>query len=371
MFEPGFWMDRKVFLTGHTGFKGSWLALLLDQLGAEVTGYALAPDTDPNLFEAARVADTLVNIQGDIRDRVAVQAALDGSGAEIVLHLAAQSLVGRSYQEPAETFATNIMGTVNILEAIRRSDGVQAAVIITSDKCYEAGDNRRPHIETDRLGGHDPYSASKAAAEIVVQSYRSSFPENDNTSRLATARAGNAFGGGDWAPHRLLPDLMRAYASNQSASLRNPNHLRPWQFVLDPLIGYLMLAERLLSKSGTQYADAWNFAPDAKMCIPVSYFADQAATYWGDGANWRADGITIGHENDALTLDNSKAQSLLGWRPRIGIDKAIKISVDWYKNFVSGGDAREITAMQINEYLQLEFDFPHSPLPISGADLKS
>ena len=306
MIEREFWNGRRVFITGHTGFKGSWLSLWLQGLRAEILGYSLQPPTDPNLFELANVAEKMTSVVGDVRDLSSLQQAMTEFQPEIVIHMAAQPLVRRSYQDPVETYTTNVIGTVHLLEAVRQVDSVKAVVDITSDKCY---DNREWHWgyrETDSLGGYDPYSSSKACAEAVAASYRSSFFNIDRYSEhgvaLATVRAGNVIGGGDWAPDRLVPDILKALLKNESVLIRNPYATRPWQHVLEPLNGYLMLAERLC-KDGVNYAEAWNFGPDSVNVETVGWIADRLYDLWDKGLTWQGDpSITHAHENTFLKL---------------------------------------------------------------------
>ncbi len=337
------WCGRRVFLTGHTGFKGAWLALWLRRLGADVTGYALAPDTTPNLFEAARVGEGMRSILRDVRDLDALRNALNESGAEIVLHLAAQSLVRESYVRPVDTYATNVMGTVHVLEAVRESKTVKAVVVVTSDKCYENRELAVPFREDEPLGGRDPYSSSKAGAELVASAYRSSFFKN-----IATARAGNVIGGGDWAKDRLVPDLMRAFTKGEAAEIRNPLSIRPWQHVLEPLHGYLMLAESLLRG---EHAEAWNFGPDDSDVRPVQWIADELARRWGNGASWTQDRETHPHEAHTLTLDSAKARTQLHWTPRLSLSDALDWIVEWHREFNAAPErAREVTMEQIARF---------------------
>lgn len=339
------WRNRRVFLTGHTGFKGAWLALWLQRLGAEVTGYALAPDTAPNLFDAARVGEGMHSILGDVRDLDALRSALDASGAEVVLHLAAQSLVRESYARPVDTYATNVMGTVHLLEAVRESKNVKAVVVVTSDKCYENREWPWPYRENEPLGGHDPYSNSKACAELVASAYRASFFGN---ARVATARAGNVIGGGDWAKDRLVPDLIRAFTNGESAVIRNPLAIRPWQHVLEPLHGYLMLAESLLRG---EHAEAWNFGPGDSDVRPVQWVADELARRWSDGASWTQDRGSHPHEAHTLKLDSAKARTQLHWTPRLSLSEALDWIVEWHQAFGAAPErAAEMTMNQIARF---------------------
>ena len=349
----GFWRDRKVFLTGHTGFKGAWLSLWLHHLGARVTGFALEPPTDPNLFDLAGVAGHLWDLRGDIRDVEALDAALRESQAEIVLHLAAQSLVRASYADPVTTYDTNVMGTVRLLEAVRHAPSVRAVVVVTSDKCYENREWSRGYREDDAMGGHDPYSSSKGCAELVTSAYRRSFfqDQEGRIVRIATARAGNVIGGGDWAQDRLLPDLMRAFSEGRPAVIRNPLATRPWQHVLEPLHGYLMLAERLHAGDG-EVASGWNFGPQETGVKPVSWVADEAIRNWGGSAKWEQDRGAHPHEARALKLDISRAESGLGWSPELDPAEAVAWTVRWFQGIRNGEGARELVMRDICDYVE-------------------
>ncbi|HMV17985.1 MAG TPA: CDP-glucose 4,6-dehydratase [Rhodocyclaceae bacterium] len=345
--NPEFWRGRRVFITGHTGFKGSWLSLWLQALGAEVHGYALAPDTEPALFNVAHIARGMQSTLGDLRDLPALCAALHAARPEIVLHLAAQPLVPRSYAEPVETFAINALGTAHLLEAVRLQPGVQAVVVVSSDKCYENHESLWGHREDAPLGGHDPYSASKACTELIAAAYRRSFLTPRGVA-LATARAGNVIGGGDWTPTRLVPDILAAFAAGAAVTLRNPEAVRPWQHVLEPLAGYLLLAEKLVL-DGLPWAEGWNFGPDDTDSRSVAWIVERLAAGWGDHARWRvADGPRI-HETQALRLDCTKARRRLGWHPRWSAETAVDRSLAWYRAWRAGADMRracldEITA---------------------------
>jgi CDP-glucose 4,6-dehydratase len=347
--HPEFWRGRRVFVTGHTGFKGGWLALWLREAGAEVTGFALAPGAFPNLFEAARVGEGIRSITGDIRDAAALDAALRESDAEVVFHLAAQSLVRESYLRPADTYATNVMGTVHLLDAVRSTPAVRPVVVVTSDKCYENHEWSWPYRENDRLGGRDPYSNSKACAEFVTSAYRASFFSGAAPVAVATGRAGNVIGGGDWAKDRLVPDLLRAFADGAAATIRNPDAVRPWQHVLDPVHGYLMLAEALLSDGAL--SDAWNLGPDPVDVRTVRWVADELAARWGSGASWVGDAGIHPHEARALRLDGSRAGAELGWRPRLAVGTALDWTVEWYRAWVGAPrQAQAVTLQQILRY---------------------
>ena len=354
-----FWHGRRVVVTGHTGFKGSWLSLWLQQLGADVCGVALDPPTDPSMFDEAKVAKGMRSEIADIRDLEGVKVVLREHRPEIVFHMAAQSLVRKSYEDPVTTYATNVMGTVNVLESVRECDSVRAVVVITTDKCYENKEWVWPYRETDRLGGYDPYSNSKACAELVVSAYRNSFFSHAQYDRhrlaIATARAGNVIGGGDWAEDRLVPDIMRAFAAKQVLEIRNPNAVRPWQHVLEPLAGYLTLAERLC-EAGVQYGDAWNFGPEHADAKSVEWIVRQLAEDWGEDAHWHVDGQTHPHEAQMLKLDWSRAAHALDWHPVLPLKNALRLTAEWYRRRNEGENARDITSEQIERYTQLSKD---------------
>jgi len=347
------WQGRRVLLTGHTGFKGGWLALWLKGLGAQLTGLALPPPTNPSLFEMARVAEGMNSHFQDIRDAAGIAALMAKTQPEVVFHLAAQPLVRRSYADPLETYSTNVMGTANLLEAVRTaSPATRAIVVVTTDKCYENREWVWGYRESDPLGGHDPYSASKAATELVAASYAKSYFSGPGAPALATARAGNVIGGGDWAADRLLPDLIRACESGQDLSIRYPQAIRPWQHVLDPLAGYLRLAERLLEQ-GHAFAGAWNFGPAEGNLKPVSWIADHFLAAWHTSTAWqRVEGAEL-HEAGILKLDWSKAAHLLGWRPSMSIETAIERVVEWHKACIADQDMRQFSLAQIAAYRPL------------------
>ncbi len=345
-----FWQDKTVLVTGHTGFKGSWLSLWLQQLGANVVGYALEPPTDPSLFEMARVAQRMTSVIGDVRDLAAFQAVFQTYQPEIVIHMAAQPLVRESYKDPLLTLSTNIMGTAHMLEAARQTDSVRVVVSITSDKCYENKEWVWGYREADRLGGHDPYSASKAGAELVISTYRDSFMADAGVA-LASTRAGNVIGGGDWAKDRLVPDIMRSVMDGRPVIIRNPQATRPWQHVLEPLNGYLMVAEHLW-EHGRAYAEAWNFGPNDDDVKPVSWICDYITEMWGGGAAWQLDGDDHPHENTLLKLDCSKAKARLGWQPRLNLAEALTWIVEWYQAYQRDADMRAITETQIRQFAE-------------------
>lgn len=337
------WRGRRVLVTGHTGFKGAWLSLWLAELGAEVTGLALAPPTDPSLFVAARVAELVDHHEGDIRDAALVARVVAEARPDVVFHLAAQPLVRLSYREPVETFATNVMGTVHVLEAVRAAAGVGAVVCVTSDKAYENREWVWPYRESDPMGGHDPYSASKGAAELAIAAYRRSFFSAGET-RIASVRAGNVIGGGDWAADRLLPDLVRALEADQPPAIRSPGAVRPWQHVLEALGGYLLIAERLLAGTGDE---AWNFGPAEDDTRPVGWIVERFAALWGKPAGWAPMPGNHPHEAALLKLDTTKARAQLGWRPAMRLEEALASVVEWHRAVAGGADARAVTLAQI------------------------
>jgi CDP-glucose 4,6-dehydratase len=350
------WQGRRVFLTGHTGFKGGWLALWLADRGAQVRGYALDPATNPSLFQAASVASVVEDIRGDIRDFPRLAASLIEFAPEVVFHLAAQPLVRRSYADPLGTYATNVMGTAHVFEAVRNSPSVRAVVCVTTDKCYENKEWVWPYRETDPLGGYDPYSSSKACAEILSASYRSSFFPADRLHEhhvaVATARAGNVIGGGDWSDDRLIPDLIRGFESGQPVRIRRPKALRPWQHVLEPLRGYMMLAEQLLAQK-EQFASAFNFGPGNDEMWTVEAIADRMAALWGNDAAWISEQEPGVHEAGVLRLDISKARAELGWQPRLSIETALKWTIDWFRACEKGAAMQNETQAQIAAYGRL------------------
>jgi CDP-glucose 4,6-dehydratase len=340
-----FWRGRRVLVTGHTGFKGSWLALQLAELGAEVTGFADGVPTEPSLFELAGVAQDLESVTGDVRDAASLRSTVAEHRPEVVFHLAAQALVRPSYDDPAGTFAVNVQGTVNLLEAVRAVEDVRVVVNVTTDKVYAPHTGAAPYTETEPLGGHDPYSTSKAASELVTASYRLSFPGG---ATLATARAGNVIGGGDWAADRLVPDLMRGALAGEPVVVRNPDAVRPWQHVLDANGGYLLLAERLWEDPSL--AGPWNFGPDGEDAIAVRGVAARLSELWGGAIVLHTPLGEQPHEAQALRLDASRARSALGWRPHWNLDRALESIVDWYRTFAAGGPMRDATLAQIRDY---------------------
>ena len=347
--KPLFWKGKSVFLTGHTGFKGGWIAHWLSELGAQVNGFALQPPTEPNFFTETHLQKHLAHSRlADIRDRQELAHAIDEVQPEIVFHMAAQPLVRDSYRKPVETFATNVMGTVNLLEVLRHTRSVKVIVNITTDKCYENKEWLWAYREHDKLGGHDPYSASKACAEIASAAYQNSFLE-DAGIFMATVRAGNVIGGGDWATDRLVPDFLRAIDTGQILRIRSPNAVRPWQHVLEPLAGYLMLAEKLFQK-GADYVGAWNFGPNEDGLKPVSWLVEHLCKCIPD-ARWDIENTNQLHEANILNLDSTKAKTLLGWEPRWNLQTAINQTVEWFHAWRKGDDMAAVTREQIKAYL--------------------
>ena len=343
-----FWQGKKVFLTGHTGFKGSWLSLWLESLGANVHGYALNPSTMPNLFSAANVSKGIANSTiADIRDSSSLEKAMLLAQPDIVFHLAAQPLVRYSYVKPVETYATNVMGTVNLFEAVRKTASVRAVVNITTDKCYENKEFLRSYTEDDAMGGYDPYSSSKGCSELVTAAYRRSFLSEAGVA-VATARAGNVIGGGDWAADRLLPDFLRAIDAKEKLIVRSPNAIRPWQHVLEPLSGYLMLAERLFV-DGENFAGAWNFGPSDQDARTVAWIVEKLVATTPN-ASWKIDADPQPHEANYLKLDSSKAQTQLGWQPRWNLENALSKIMNWHQHWRNEGDMQQFSLAQIVEY---------------------
>lgn len=353
--SPSFWADKKVFLTGHTGFKGSWLSLWLSSMGAKVTGYALAPNTQPNLFEVLDIESLVQKSHiADIRDINQLQKAMLESQAEIVIHMAAQPLVRYSYEHPVETYATNVMGTVHVLEAARHLPTVKSIVVVTTDKCYENKEWSWGYRENEPMGGYDPYSNSKGCAELVTSAYRQSYFSDQtymaHQHALASARAGNVIGGGDWSEDRLIPDAIKAFEAQQVLKIRNPLATRPWQHVLEPLSGYLILAQALYLE-GVSYASPWNFGPREEDARSVKEVVDLLITRWGESAAWEKEGSEQPHEANLLKLDCSKARQQLGWVPRWNLETAIENIVIWQRAFQENKNMQEISLAQINQYM--------------------
>jgi len=354
--SPDFWKGKRVLLTGHTGFKGSWLALWLRRLETQLVGYSLPAPTTPSLFECAAVSERMVSVLGDVRDFPRLKEVMALHNPEIVVHMAAQSLVRPSYDDPITTYATNVMGTTHILEAARRTSGVRVVLVVTSDKCYRNQEWPWSYRENDALGGRDPYSSSKACAELVTSAFWDSFfasAQEGQGTGVACARAGNVIGGGDWAAERLVPDIMRAIENGGPVVLRNPNAIRPWQHVLEPLSGYLLLAEKLWC-DGPAYSEAWNFGPRDSDAKPVSWLAEELLRRWRADLSWKADGTEQPHESQFLKLDCSKAHARLNWAPRTDLSLALDWVVEWHKAYRDRRDMREVTQAQIAAFMALQ-----------------
>ena len=346
--DPGFWQGRRVLVTGHTGFKGSWLSLWLNSMGAKVGGLALPPPSDPSLFDLARLSEVVDHAVGDVRDFEVVKARVAGFRPDVIIHLAAQPLVRFSYHEPALTYATNVMGTLHVLEAARQLDCVRAIVNVTTDKCYENQEWEWGYREVEPMGGDDPYSSSKACSELVSSAYRTSFMKQAGIA-LATARAGNVIGGGDWAEDRLIPDILRALGRKEVVKIRMPSATRPWQHVLEPSSGYLVLAQALVNH-GETFEEAWNFGPEDSSVQPVRWLVDRLCTAWGDGAAWEEERQDELHEANFFKLDISKARRRLGWAPRWSIEETISRIVGWQRGWLRNEDVRDLTLAEIAQY---------------------
>jgi CDP-glucose 4,6-dehydratase len=353
MLDTHFWKDRKVFITGHTGFKGSWLSILLNWLGADVYGYALKPPTIPSLYELAKIDQLVTSTIGDVRDYNLLLKTLIGVQPDVIIHMAAQPLVKESYRNPRETFEVNVMGTVNLLDAARQISGVKAILNITTDKCYENKEWHWGYRENEPMGGYDPYSNSKGCSELVTSSFRNSFfnpiEYKKHGVALASARAGNVIGGGDWADDRLIPDFIRAILKGEKVKIRSPYAIRPWQHVLEPLSGYLLLCEKLFSE-GPAFAQSWNFGPNDSDAKNVEWIITKICDLWGNGADYELDSIPQPHEANYLKLDCSKAKAELGWLPIWNIEKTLKSIVDWNKAFLNNDDMRKVCISQIEEF---------------------
>ena len=341
-------------MTGHTGFKGSWLSLWLQSMGSEVVGYALAPPTNPSLFEVAEVGKGMTTIIGDIRDLKHLRTVFAEHRPEFVIHMAAQSLVRYSYSEPVETYATNVMGTVNLLEAVRNTDSVKAVVNVTSDKCYENREWVWGYREHEAMGGYDPYSNSKGCAELVTAAYRNSYFNRAEYGQhhvaLASVRAGNVIGGGDWAEDRLIPDIMRAVTQGKPVHIRAPHAIRPWQHVLEPLHGYLLLAQKLYEE-GAAYAEGWNFGPSDEDAKPVLWIVERLSKAWSEDANWVLDSSDHQHEAQYLKLDSSKAKTRLDWHPKWHLEDSLNAIIEWHRAYRDGKDMHDITLEQIRDFI--------------------
>ncbi len=347
--DSSFWKGKKVFLTGHTGFKGSWLSLWLQNMGALVKGYSLDVNTKPALFTEANVAEEMESEIGDIRNLEQLTKSMVSFSPDILIHMAAQPLVRFSYQEPVDTYTTNVIGTVNVLEAARKCSALKAIVSVTTDKCYENKEWEWGYRENEPMGGHDPYASSKGCAELVTSAYRRSFFSAENTASLASARAGNVIGGGDWAEDRLIPDILRAFEKSEPVVIRNPLSTRPWQHVLEPLSGYLVLAQELFL-NGDEFAEGWNFGPKDEDCKPVSWILDKMVTYYGNNASWYLDKNNNPHEAGFLKLDCSKASNRLKWNPKWNLELTLKSIVDWHQLYTNGGDIKKQCLKEINTY---------------------
>lgn len=356
--SPGFWTSKRVLITGHTGFKGSWLSLWLQSMGAELAGFALEPPTRPSLFVEGRVQEGLTHFIGDIRDLEKLQSAISVFKPEIIFHLAAQPLVRHSYADPVETYSTNVMGTVNLLEAVRQCQGVRAVVNVTSDKCYANREWVWGYRENDPMGGYDPYSSSKGCAELVSAAYTTSFfnpaEYHRHGAALASARAGNVIGGGDWAQDRLIPDMVQCFAEGKVLTIRNPNAIRPWQHVLEPLRGYISLAQNLY-EHGPTYFGGWNFGPAESDTQTVQWIVERTAALWHKPVSWAVDGSEQPHEAQYLKLDVSKAARRLHWNPAMNLDTALQYTIHWYQDWINGADMRVTTLNQIKSYQSSTF----------------
>ncbi len=350
--DGSFWKNKRVFITGHSGFKGSWLSIWLDHMGAIVRGYSLAPITSPSLFDVAKVADCVDSVVGDICDSQRLATSMAEFKPDIVLHLAAQALVKYSYDNPVETYQTNVMGSLNVLESIRKTPSVKSVVMVTTDKCYENREWDWGYRENEAMGGYDPYSASKGCLELLVSSYRRSY-FSAGAVKVATARAGNVIGGGDWSLDRLIPDLINAACNDQSAQVRNPHSIRPWQHVLEPLSGYLLLAQRLFESDNQRYQSGWNFGPNESDAQPVCWIADKICQVWQQGSRWQdCSSDNQPHEAQYLKLDCSKAKNQLGWIPQLRLADAIELVVDWHKNHLEKQNMNEFTIKQIQQFIK-------------------
>ncbi len=346
--DPAFWSGRRVLITGHTGFKGAWLSLWLSTLGARVTGLSNDVPTSPSLFELAHVADQLEDLRVDVRDYAALDEAVRSADPEVLIHMAAQPLVRASFIDPRATYEINVMGTVNVLDVVRRAGNVRVVVNVTSDKCYENREWEWGYRESEPMGGHDPYSNSKGCAELVTDAFRRSFFSDPKGTRLASARAGNVIGGGDWGAERLVPDVMRAALAGEAVGVRNPNAIRPWQHVLNPLSGYLVLAQALWEEP--RLAGGWNFGPADEDARPVRAIVEQLAERWNGELRWSAEPGPHPHEAHYLKLDSSRARMLLGWQPAWALDDGLDAVVDWYGAYAEGDDMQAVTLRQIEAF---------------------
>lgn len=349
MIDKKFWQGKRVFITGHTGFKGSWLSLWLSEMGAIVKGYALPPPTNPSLFEEAKVDEVIVSQIGDIRDFETLQTSMEEFNPDVLFHLAAQPLVRQSYKDPLETYDINVIGTAKVLEASRSCSSLKAIISVTTDKCYENKEWIWGYREEEPLGGFDPYSSSKGCAELVTSAYRRSFIHHKGIG-LASARAGNVIGGGDWATDRLIPDILRAFEKNQPAVIRNPESIRPWQHVLEPLSGYLVLAQKLY-ESPQEFAEAWNFGPNDNDSKPVNWIIERMVEKW-PGVNWQIDKNSQPHEASCLKLDISKAKSRLNWQPTWNLDQTLDRIIEWHQSWLIKVNMQQVCLNEINKYMK-------------------
>ena len=348
--SSSFWKNKRVFITGHTGFKGSWMSLWLQGMDAIVKGYSLEPNTTPNLFTKASVVEKMESEIGDIRDFNQISKSMSDFNPDVLIHMAAQPLVRLSYQEPLDTYTTNVIGTVNVLEAARKCKNLKAIVSVTTDKCYENREWDWGYREDEAMGGHDPYSSSKGCAELVTSAYRRSFFNGKDTASLASARAGNVIGGGDWSDDRLIPDILKAFEKSEPVIIRNPLSTRPWQHVLEPIAGYLVLAENLYLY-GDDFAEGWNFGPKDEGCKPVDWILDKMVHNWGIGASWELDKNNNPHEAGFLKLDCSKAGNRLKWQPKWNLQETLEMIVNWHQNYLIGNDVKKECLKEINKYI--------------------
>ena len=347
--NPRFWKNKKVFLTGHSGFKGSWTSIWLSNMGAIVKGFSLPPNIHPNLFEEAKISEHINSEFGDIRDFNVLKKSMISFSPEIIIHMAAQPLVRKSYEDPIETYTTNVIGTLNVLEIATKHTNVKTILIITTDKCYENNEMNIGFKESDPMGGHDPYSSSKGCCELLVSSYRRSFCINANSPKIASVRAGNVIGGGDWSNDRLIPDILKAFQNNNKVLIRNPQSIRPWQHVLEPISGYFILIEKLFI-SENDFSEAWNFGPDYDDCKSVRWITKKLCNLWGDNAKWDIDKSENPHEAGFLKLDYSKAVNRLGWVPKWNINFSLKLIVQWHKKWLDNEDIYRECIEQIKLY---------------------
>jgi|SaaInlV_165m_DNA_2_1040747.scaffolds.fasta_scaffold01880_6 CDP-glucose 4,6-dehydratase len=351
--NESFWKNKKILITGHTGFKGSWLTIWLKKLGADITGFSKSVPTNPSLFETANIEKDIKSVVGDIQNYELLKETISKCEPEIIFHMAAQSLVIKSYSNPIETFSTNVMGTVNLLYAVKETKKAKIVINITSDKCYENNESLEGYSEEDPMGGHDPYSSSKGCAELITKSFRKSFfsSDHENNIGLASVRAGNVIGGGDWAENRLIPDIIRAIKNKENVKIRNPNALRPWQHVLDPLNGYISLAEKLWDDQ-KKHSEGWNFGPEKNEVKPVSWIIEEFNELWKNKINWVVGNNEL-HEANNLILNCQKAKSRLGWNSKINTETALKMTIEWYTKYFDGKNMREVTEEQIIEFQKL------------------